>query len=574
MAVFVVFALAFAAMSIRLVFLQIVDGPRFRELAARQRERVVEFPARRGAIFDRNGQSLAVSLDYQMIFTDPAHVEPDDVAAAATQLAPLVDLPPHELAARLTGAVPGDRFEYIARQVPPDVAKKVKVLEIPGIYFESEPKRYYPGGRLGSHLLGFVNLDGTAFGGIEQTYNGILKGEPGRMTLEQDPQGRALPQAEFHQTRPEAGRSLFLTIDKEIQYFTEHALATAVQRYSADAGSAIVMEVESGEILAMANVPTFDPNKAGDSDPDAQRNRAITDVYEPGSAFKIVTASAALNEKVVKPKSTFVVADSIQVADRVIDDSHPHPTEKMTVSQIIEDSSNVGTIQIGLELGGKKLDRYMKLFGFGSRTGLDLPGESPGIMIKRKDWSGSTIATLPIGQGVAVTPLQMTAAYGAIANDGVWVEPKLLHSSMDELGEVSPSSPPGTRRIVSHKTAARMRDILTRVVARGTGLEAQVPGYDVAGKTGTAQKPLPGGGYGRSYVGSFGGFAPASRPEIVVFVVLDEPSPIWGGSTAAPTFRTIAEFVLRHLGIPPTGNAEKAARAIEHATAGNEPAHD
>ncbi|MDQ4065761.1 MAG: penicillin-binding transpeptidase domain-containing protein, partial [Actinomycetota bacterium] len=242
--------------------------------------------------------------------------------------------------------------------------------------------------------------------------------------------------------------------------------------------------------------------------------------------------------------------------------------------EIIEQSSNVGTIQIGLKLGGRKLDRYMKRFGFGRQTGLDFPGESPGIMLPRNDWSGSTIANLPIGQGVAVTPLQMTAAYQAIANDGVWVEPKLLYSTMAPSGEVTTASPPATKRIVSERTARQMRKILTRVVKQGTGVEAQIPGYQVAGKTGTAQKPAPGGGYGGGYIGSFGGFAPASRPEIVVFVMIDEPSPIWGGMTAAPTFRSISEFVLRHLGIPPTGDAEKAAREIESSTAENEPTYD
>ncbi|HEV3472793.1 MAG TPA: penicillin-binding transpeptidase domain-containing protein, partial [Actinomycetota bacterium] len=221
-----------------------------------------------------------------------------------------------------------------------------------------------------------------------------------------------------------------------------------------------------------------------------------------------------------------------------------------------------------------RLQRYMKLFGFGSRTGLDFPGESPGIMLPRDEWSGSTIATLPIGQGVAVTPLQMAAAYGTIANDGVWVEPKLLYSTMDGSGTMTTTSVPSSKRIISHRTALQMRKILTRVVRKGTGIEAAVPAYQVAGKTGTAQQPLPEGGYGNSYVGSFGGFAPASRPEIVVFVMLDEPRPIWGGSTAGPTFRSIMEFTLRHLGVSPTGNAEKAAQEIEETAAESGPAHD
>jgi cell division protein FtsI (penicillin-binding protein 3) len=559
-------------MGARLVMVQIVEAPKFDALAARQRERVIDFPARRGVIFDRNGESLAISLAHTMIFTDPAHVE--DPIGGAAKLAKLLKEDPVLLEAKLRGAVPGDRFEYLARQVDPDLARKVKALDIPGVYFEDEPKRYYPGSRLGSHLLGFVNVEGTAFGGIEGAYDGILRGEPGQMTLEQAPAGMALPQTDSTHTRPQPGRSLFLTIDKEIQYFTEQTLAEAAVRYNAEAASAIVMRVGTGEILAMANLPTYNANSPGGAPPEAQRNRAVTDVYEPGSAFKIVTASAALEEGIVTPRTSFTVADQLQVADRVINDSHTHPTERMTVSEIIEQSSNVGTIQIGLKLGGAKLDRYMKAFGFGSKTGLDFPGESAGIMIPRREWSGSTIATLPMGQGVAVTPLQMAAAYQTIANDGVWVEPKLLYSTMDETGAMETGAAPARRTVISPATATAMQKILQRVVKAGTGIEARVPGYQIAGKTGTAQKPLPTGGYGNSYVGSFGGFAPASRPEIVVFVMLDEPSPIWGGVTAAPTFRSIAEFTLRHLGVAPTGDAEKAAEAIQQAVAAEPPAHD
>lgn len=559
-------------MGARLVMVQIVEAPKFQELAARQRERVIEFPARRGAIFDRNGESLAISLGLTMVFTDPKHVT--DPVGAAAKLAGILKEDPAELAAKLRGSVPGDRFEYIARQAEPELARKLKALNIDGIYFEPEPKRYYPGGRLAAHLLGFVNLEGTAFGGVEGSYDGILAGEPGEMTLEQDPAGTPLPQAEYNQTRAKPGRSLFLTIDKEIQYFTEHTLVEATRLYNASAGSAIVMRVGTGEILAMANVPSFDANDPGEAPTEAQRNRAVTDVYEPGSAFKIVTASAALEEGVVTPKTTFTVPYSIPVADRVIHDSHAHPTEKMSVTEIIEQSSNVGTVMVGMKLGGANMQKYMKKFGFGSATGLDFPGESSGIMLPRSQWSGSTMGTLPIGQGVAVTPLQMAAAYQTIANDGIWVEPKLLYSTMDSAGTIETASAPAIRSVISRETAAAMRKILTGVVGHGTGMEAQIPGYQVAGKTGTAQKPAPGGGYGNDYVGSFGGFAPAGRPAIVVFVMLDQPSPIWGGSTAAPTFATIAEFTLRHLGVAPTSNAVKAARALEHQDAEAAPAHD
>lgn len=555
---FFIFTLAFMGMASRLFVLQIVEGPRYAKLAVAQRDRVIQFPARRGAILDREGEPLAISIDLHTVWTDPQNVA--DPEAEAAKLAPVLDLPREEMQEKLSCDC---RFQYLARQVGPKVAQRVKELDLPGIYLEAEPKRYYPGRRLASHLLGFVDIDGQGLEGVEAQYDEILTGQPGSMTLEQDPMGRPLPQAEFTYERPKPGRSLFLTLDKELQYFTQATLAQATAKYHAEAGTAIVMRPDTGEILALANVPDFDPNRPGSFADEERRNRAITDVYEPGSAYKIVTVSGALEERVVTPRSTFVVPDSYAYSDRVFHDSHPHPTEKMTVSKIIEESSNVGTIQIGLRLGGNRVDHYVRKFGFGTKTGLDFPGESPGIVLDKKDWTGPTIATIPIGQGIAVTPLQMAAAYATIANDGKWVEPKLLAATMGGNGRAEASHPAAARRVVSRATAEKMTDILARVTEKGTGIEAQIPGYSVAGKTGTAQKPLETGGYGNSYTGSFAGFAPADRPAVVVIVVLDDPSPIWGGSTAAPTFQTIMQFALRHLGVSPTGNAEKAAREIE-----------
>jgi cell division protein FtsI (penicillin-binding protein 3) len=565
---------AFGAMAARLFVLQIVEAPAYAQIAEQQRERVVEFPARRGSIFDRSGEPLAISVDLQMVFADPTMVE--NISGTAAKLAPLLKLPIPELEKKLRPypGNPDNQFVFLAHQVLPKVASKIKKLDLPGIGMRAEPKRFYPGGHLAGHVLGFVNVDGSVRAGAEAQYESILEGKAGRMTLEQDPAGRPLPQAEFSYEPPKPGRSLFLTIDKELQYFTELTLAEATRTYHANSGTAIVMRPGSGEILALANVPDYDPNRPGDFDPDMQRNRAVTDVYEPGSAFKIVTLAGALQEKIVTPKTKFEVPAAFQYSDRVFHDSHIHPVESMSVTDIIEQSSNVGTIKIGLELGGERLDHYVHKFGFGHQTGLDFPGESAGIVLPRSEWSGSTIATIPIGQGIAVTPMQMVAAYGAIANGGVWVEPKLLHATMDGSGKIEPSSPPTTRRVVSEATARKMVKIFTGVVDRGTGVEAQIPGYRVAGKTGTAQKPLPTGGYGGDYVGSFVGFAPANDPEVVVMVVLDDPSPIWGGASAAPTFKTITEFALRRLGAAPTGNAERAARTIEAEQAQVPAAHD
>lgn len=571
-ALFFLFVLLFGGMAYRLVDVQVLQRERYQALAAEQRQRDIEVPARRGAIFDRAGQPLAISVDLKMVYTDPAHVR--DVAATARELSKVLDRDPKVLEEKLRGSFPGDRFEYLARQVVPKIAKKVAALDLPGVYMRGEPKRYYPGGTLASHALGFVNIDGSVRAGIEAQYQKILKGRPGHLTLEQDPTGRALPQAEFAFQSADPGRELFLTLDKDIQYFTELSLADAGKRYNAESGTAIVMEVRTGEILALANLPDFSPNHPGKAPQENQRNRAVTDVYEPGSAFKIVTMSAVIEEGLATPKTKFEVPDAFQYLDRVFNDSHSHPTETMTLSEILEQSSNVGTIKLGLKLGEKKLHEWVKRFGFGARTGLDFPGEVPGIVLPTEMWSGTTVATVPIGQGVAVTPLQMANAYATLANRGVWVEPKLLHSTMDATGKVRPAAAPARRRVLSKDTARKMRKMLERVVDEGTGVAAQIPGYRVAGKTGTAQKPLPGGGYGASYVASFMGFAPADNPQLVVLVVLDDPNPIWGGSTAAPTFRTIMEYSLRHLGTSPSGNAARAAREIEKERAQADPAYD
>jgi cell division protein FtsI/penicillin-binding protein 2 len=570
--VFAALLVAFAAMATRLIVLQTVDARAYDQLASKQRKREILFPPRRGTIFDRDGEPLAISVDLQTVYADPALV--DDPEAEAAALAPVLGEGRTEIEERLRGTRPGSRFEYLARQVEPKVSKQVRELDLAGVYMKPESRRYYPNGKVAAHVLGFADVDGRGVAGVERQYEDILEGRPGRMVLEQDPAGNPLPQAEFTYEQPKPGRSLLLTIDKDLQYFTQLALQRATKAYNAKAATAVIMRPDTGEILTLANVPDFDPNDPGEFAEESLRNRAATDVFEPGSIFKLVTASGALEERVVTPRSTFVVPDSMPYADRVFNDSHSHATEEMTVAEIIEDSSNVGTIQVGLKLGGEKLDEYVRRFGFGASTGLDFPGESPGIVLDRDEWSGSTIATIPIGQGIAVTALQMTAAYATLANNGVWVEPKLLAGTMGSEGKVVPSTQPAIRRVVSANTARQMTRILTSVVDSGTGVEAQVPGYRVAGKTGTAQKPLETGGYGNEYIASFAGYAPATDPEIVIVISFDEPSGTYGGVTAAPTFSTIAEFALRRLGVPPTGGPRNAARDTDVAEEEAAPVHD
>ena len=574
---FVVLTLLFGLMGARLFMLQVVESDEFSQIAARQRETVIEFPARRGMVLDRDAQTMAISVDLQVIYSDPTLI--DDPRSVARAIAPVLDVKPRSLLASLMGTSPDDQFEYVARQVDPADAKKIANLELPGIFFEAEPKRSYPNGSLASHLVGFVNVDGSVMEGVEAQYNDLLEGKPGVMSFEEDTFGRQLPQAESTYEEPEPGRSILLTIERDIQYFTETALADAVSQYKADSGTAIIMRPATGEILALANVPDFDPNSYQRFDNDERRNRALTDVYEPGSIFKAITLAGALSEGVVTPKSHFSVPDELQVADRVIHDSHSHATESMSVRRIITESSNVGTVMMGQKLGGELLDHYVHRFGFGSRTGLDFPGESPGIVRALEDWSGSSIGNIPIGQGIAVTPIQMVSAYATIANRGKWVEPKLLAGTVDGVtdnGEVriDSAAPPATRRVLRGGVARTVTSILSDVVSEGTGVEAQIPGYEVAGKTGTAQKVLAEGGYGDDYFASFAGYAPAKRPEVAAIVILDSPTPIYGGLTSAPTFKLIVQRALRELGVAPTHNAEKAVEAIEADEDSSLPAQD
>lgn len=551
---FTVFMVGFGGLGLRLAILQTVESTAYAKRAADQRLRVREFPARRGAILDRAERPLALSVDFETIIADPANVT--SPAAEARKLARILGLPYETVRASLGGGFPGDRFEYVQRRVDPDTAKAIAKLGLPGITSQPEPKRVYPNGRLASQVLGFVNIDGTALDGAELEYDDILKGRPGRMTLEQDPYGNSLPQGAYSYHPPRPGRSVVLTLDKDIQYYTELALRQAVAQYHARGGTVIVMRPRSGQIVAMANYPDFNPNSFEEATSQDLRDRAITDVYEPGSVFKIVTTSGALEEGVVKPRTKLTVPYSKQIADRVLHDAESHPTERMSVRDIIVNSSNVGTVTIGMRLGRERIQEYIHKFGFGSRTGLDFPGEEQGLVLPPSQWSGSTIANVPIGQGIAVTPLQLASAYGALANGGRWVEPQLLSGTLNRDEQFRPAAAPATHRVVSAKTARQMASILTGVVAEGTGVEAGIPGYEVAGKTGTAQKPQN-GGYGSSFVASFVGFAPATRPALLTLVTLDDPTPIYGGSTAAPTFTRIMEFALRHLGVPPTSTAKR-----------------
>jgi len=543
---FLVMILAFVMLAGRLFQLQLRDAPAYAALARDQRVRTVALPATRGAIYDREGSELALSLPAAAVFANPTLIR--DPAGAAVVLARALDRPRRELEEALARDT---TFTYLARRVDPAVARKVEALDIDGVGFLDESRRSYPGGELASQVVGFVGLDGEGLAGLELQYEEALSGRPGEMIVEQDPLGNPIPQGETHRTPPVPGADLVLTIDRDLQFYAQRALARAVKRNGAKGGTVIVMDPSSGDVLAMASSPWFDANRVGTADPATLRNRALTDVYEPGSVNKVITVSAALEEGLVDLSEEFHIPDNLRVGPKVFHDAHPHPPVAMTLGDILAQSSNVGSIKVAKRVGKHELDRYLRRFGFGRRTGIGFPGESVGILPTPDEWWATGMGTIPIGQGVAVTAQQIADVYATVANGGVWVQPRLVRGRVDATGTFHQEAPPARRRVITAETARTVTSMLAYAVEVGTGTEAQIPGYWVAGKTGTARKPLEGGGgYGDQYVASFVGFAPAQQPRLVVAAVLDEPDTVYGSVAAAPLFRDVARFSLAKLRVP------------------------
>jgi len=542
---FAVMALSLSALAVRLVLLQVRDGATYEALAMEQRVRRIALPAERGTIYDRSMHELALSLPAKAIFADPALVQ--DPAGTTARLSEILDVRPADLRRSLTAE---SRFEYLARAVDLAVANRVDRLDLPGIGFIDEPKRTYPGGGLAAQVLGFVGVDGAGLAGLELQWDGVLAGRAGRMLVEQDPDGLSIPQGRLEVEEPRRGRDLVLTIDKDLQYFTERALAGAVEQNGALGGTVIVLEPSTGDVLAMATNPAFDANAFPDAPAFVTRNRGVTDVYEPGSVNKVITASAALEEGVMGIRERLWVPPRYQVGDKVFTEAHPRPAMSMTLTDIISQSSNIGTIMTAQRLGSERLDDYLRDFGFGVETGIRFPGESDGILMPEEEWWTTSMGTIPIGQGIAVTPLQMASVYATVANDGVRLAPRLVRGTV-EGDDVRERDPLVSERVVSTRTARLVTRMLADAVASGTGQEAQIPGYWVAGKTGTARKPLQDAlGYSEEYVASFIGFAPARDPAVVVAAIIDEPDTVYGGVAAAPLFREVAEFALAHLRVP------------------------
>ncbi len=526
----------------RAAWLQIVKGPEYAAMAVRQHRETVVVPAARGTIVDRNGQPLALGRLATTVYANPRQV--DDARDLTLAAGKLLGNDPAELYPLLTDRSRG--FVYVARKADPRQAEKLEKLDFAGLGFYPEELRFYPQGPVAAQILGYAGLDNEGLEGLERSLEDTLSGTPGSQTVVKDPFGRALDVVE---TKPETpGKDVRLTLDRQIQANAEEVLAETVRRWGAKSATAVVMDPRTGEILGMATAPRFNANRFPKTRADRRRNRAVTDTYEPGSTFKLVTVAAGLQEGIVNPRSAFRLPPTLRVADRTIGEAHSRGTQRMTVREIVEYSSNIGTITIAQRLGEGRLASWIDRFGFGKTTGIDFPGESPGFALPLEEWSGSTIGTVPIGHGIAVTPVQMARAYSVIANGGRLVRPRLIDriDGQDVLAG-------GGRRVVSKAVADQMLDMLRGVVVEGTGTAAAIPGYTVAGKTGTAAKIDPDGTYSTSrYVASFAGLVPASKPELVVMVIVDEPrGGYYGGTVAAPAFREIARFNLQHLEIPP-----------------------
>jgi len=536
----------FLIVAYRLTDLMLFDHERLARRAKQQHTAVEDVQVRRGIIFDRMGRELALNLDLESLYCDPKTFAPS--WETIRMLAPLVDREPQKMLSRIPDE---GRFVWIKRKLPPETADKVRALNIEGLGFVTEAKRFYPKGDLASHVIGFVGIDNQPLEGIELQYDKYLGAKGGKVFRERDASGRTLSSGISAEAK---GNNIVLTIDEVLQRIVEKELDRALEQWRAAAATAVMMDPYSGGILALANRPAYDPNAGGSAPGFEKRNRAITDCYEPGSVFKIVIGVGSLEEKLVTPNSLFDVSrGGIEVGGKVIRDVHKYGV--ITFKEVIQKSSNVGSIMAGMRLGKENIYRYAKLLGIGEKTGIDLPGEVSGWIPKPEHWSGTSLGAIPIGQEVAVTPLQIVRAYAAIANGGYLVRPHIVSEVLSPDRKTLASFRDGERRaVLSAKTAETFKEILKSVTEDGgTARSASVDGNLVAGKTGTAQMIDPRTKrYSKDkYVSSFVGFVPADNPRIAMIVVVYEPKgQIYGGVVAAPVFREIARQALSYLNVP------------------------
>jgi cell division protein FtsI (penicillin-binding protein 3) len=534
---FALFLVLLSFAGLRATWLGTVKASSLKSRAATQQVEELNVPAQRGTISDRHGVELAVSEDAVTVFANPFLIK--NPGAVAAKLAPMMGLGRDELLKKISDRRTG--FVYLKRKLDADRGEKVKALKLEGIGTVPEPKRTYPQGDLASQLIGQVGTDNFGLSGIEQSKEKRLHGSDGKRKLVKDALGEPVSLIEVKRSQP--GQNLRLTIDAAIQERAEAVLGDVGRSFQPRGATALVMDPRSGEILALANWPRPASDMSSQEAAYAAQNRAVGTSYEPGSTFKAFTVSGALEQKLITPSTEFPLPPTIRVADRVIGEAHDRGGLTLTTAQILAESSNVGAVTIGLKLGATRFDRYIRRFGFGQPTGVDLPGEQRGILLKPKSYSGSSMGNMPIGQGLAVTPIQMATAYTAIAEKGVMHPPYVIR------GDRRPG-----RRVISAHTAESVSKMLEGVIAQGgTAQEANIAGYKLAGKTGTAEKPDEFGGYSKTkFVASFIGYAPARDPRLLVAVMVDEPKgEIYGGVVAAPAFQKIAEFALPYLRIPP-----------------------
>ncbi|HVE75077.1 MAG TPA: penicillin-binding protein 2 [Mycobacteriales bacterium] len=553
----------------RLVWLQGLQAPAYAAEAQAQRLRSTTHLAARGTITDRNGHPLALSVDARAIYAEPKTIAaatcqaesttPCTPATIAAALAPILRLPATELTKKLTRR---SAFVYLARGVDPAVANRVREAKLIGIGVLPEPKRVHPGGTLAASVLGFTDVDGKGAAGLEFGLDKVLAGKNGVTTAEVDRAGRLIPSGQKKAVAPVPGANVELTLDRDLQWYAQELLAAKVQETQAINGTVVVMDVRTGEVLALATAPTFDPDNRSGTPVEHFGNPAVSEVFEPGSVNKIITAAAALEAGVVSPQSVLTVPWEYKVGRHTVHDSSPHPVERLTFTGVLVKSSNVGTVQVAQRLGRQRMYDALRRFGFGERTGLSLPGESRGVVPTPKEWSGTSIATIPIGQGVSANVAQVASVYATVANGGVRVTPHLVRATTDARGAAVKAPPAPRSRVLSPEVAKQISLMLEGVVTEeGTAPLAAIPGYRVAGKTGTAQR-VSGGRYDGSYTSSFVGYAPADAPRLVTAVVLQGTGKraYYGGAVAGPVFKSVMSFALRSLQVPPTGTVAPTLR--------------
>jgi cell division protein FtsI (penicillin-binding protein 3) len=544
-----VMTLALVAIVVRLGVLAVGQAGHMKDRAADQRLRTFVLPADRGEILDANGRRLALSMPATDVYADPRYV--DDPWDTATQLAPILD---QRVGALVETLSMDTTFVYLGRQLAPAVTERIANLALPGIGFLDVTERFYPAGPVGGQVVGFVGVDGEGLAGLELQYQDLLAGTPGKRTVEIGRDGQSIASGVFDERPSVSGWSIVTTIDRDLQFQVQALLEEAVQQQRAQGGTVVVLEPATGDVLAMASYPWFDPNALGDAAPGTIRNRAITDAYEPGSTNKVITAAAALEERALPLDRLLSVPWTMRVGDFTIHDAESHTLQQMMLGDVIARSSNIGAVQVANEVGSSDMAAYLARFGLGSETGIGFPGESSGITVPFYNWDEVILATTAYGQGITATPLQMASVFATIANDGRWVRPRLVEARIDPEGVRHDAAASPERRVVSRRTSLNVARMLAFAVEHGTGKNASVPGYQVAGKTGTARIPRHGepGYLEGQYMASFIGFLPARDPSVVIAAILDRPAQRYGSVAAAPLFQRVARAAIAQLRIEAT----------------------